>query len=339
MATAKTPKSERLLNLVICLMSAKTYVTADYLRKNVVGYLGTEQTEDTFKRMLERDKNELRALGIPVETGTAPMGGDEGYRIKPENYALGDINLEADEAAVVAAAAAVWHEPEVAVESQTAVLKLKAAGLDVTRPEELGFGQVGGGRSIGDEKSLRALITATTEGRAVTFTHRTAGTTTVRTLEPWGLASDAGRLYVVGHDRDRGQTRTFRVSRITGVEIIGEPGSVIKPDDVGVRELVAAAVSGGSSGQKSTAHLWLARDRAHDLRRLAEELTDADLDGEPGHRAVVQVESRSQLVRAILAAGRDVVVLDPPDLRETVMAELDALAASVIGASVNGEVR
>ncbi|MFZ2511302.1 MAG: WYL domain-containing protein [Gordonia sp. (in: high G+C Gram-positive bacteria)] len=331
MAPAKTSKSERLLNLVICLMSAKTYVTAEYLRKNVVGYCGTEQSEDTFKRMLERDKNELRALGIPVETGSAPLGGDEGYRIKPENYALGEVNLEADEAAVVAAAAAIWHEPEVAVESQTAVLKLKAAGLDVTRPEELGFGQVAGGRSIGDEKSLRALIAATTQGRAVTFTHRTRGTVAERTLEPWGLASDAGRLYVVGHDRDRGQTRTFRVSRISEVVVIGDPGSVTKPADVDVRQLVATAVSRRTAGEMSTARLWLARDRAHDLRRLATTLTDAVYAGEPGHEAVVEIDFRAQLVRSILSAGRDVVVLDPPDLRAAVIAELDALSASVGG--------
>lgn len=332
MAPAKTSKSERLLNLVICLMSAKTYVTAEYLRKNVVGYMGTEQSEDTFKRMLERDKNELRALGIPVETGTAPMGGDEGYRIKPENYALRDITLEADEAAVVAAAAAVWHEPEVAVESQTAVLKLKAAGIDVTRPDELGFGQVGGGRSIGDEKSLRTLIAATTQGRAVTFTHRTRGTVAERTLEPWGLASDAGRLYVVGHDRDRGQTRTFRVSRISGVEAIGDPGSVTVPDDVDVRGLVAAAVARHAPAAMSTARLWLARERAHDLRRRATTLTSADYQGEPGEEAVVETEFDAPLMRAILSAGRDVVVLDPPELRAAVVAELDALAASVGGA-------
>ncbi len=330
-APAKISKSERLLNLVICLMSAKTYVSADYLRKNVAGYKGTDQSEDTFKRMLERDKNELRALGVPVETGTAPLGGDEGYRITPEDYALGDINLTADEAAVVAAAAAVWHEPDVAVESQTAVLKLKAAGIDVTRPDELGFGQAGGGRSVGDEKALRALIAATTEGRAVTFSHRTQGTVTMRTLEPWGLASDGGRLYVVGHDRDRDQTRTFRVSRITDVEVIGASGSVSRPDDVDIRELVAQAVSRTMPGERSTARLWLARDRAHDLRRLATELIEADYAGEPGSEAVVEIDSRSQLIRSILSAGRDAVVLDPPELRAAVIAELDTLVASVGG--------
>nr|WP_051139503.1 WYL domain-containing protein [Gordonia hirsuta] len=308
-------------------MSAKTYVTAEYLRKNVVGYADGEQSAETFKRMLERDKNELRALGIPVETGSAPLGGDEGYRIKPESYALGEVNLDRDEAAAVAAAAAVWHEPEVAVESQTAVLKLKAAGLDVTRPEELGFGQPGGGRSLGDERAVRALISATTEGRAVTFTHRTAGATAQRSLEPWGLVSDGGRLYVVGHDRDRGQTRTFRVSRISEVEAIGEAGGVTVPEGTDVRALVTAAVARGS-GEKSTARLWLADGRAHDLRRNAVQVHAADFDGEPGHEAVVEISSRSTLMRSILAAGRDVVVLDPPELVAAVIAELDALAVS-----------
>ena len=326
MATAKT---ERLLNLVICLMSARTFVTAEFLRENVAGYMDAGQSQDSFKRMLERDKNELRAMGIPVETGHTPLSGEEGYRIKPDDYALPDITLASDEAAAVAAAAALWREPDVAVESQTAVLKLRAAGLDVTPPEELGFAQAAGGRSMGDERAIRGLLSAIDERRPVTFTHRTGSGSARRTLEPWGVVSNSGRWYVVGHDRDRDAKRTFRVSRITEVESIGDPGEVSVPADLDLAALVDAAVNGGPATEEpSTATLWLADGRAHGLRRGALSLTDRDLGGDPGQEAVVAIRSRSGLLRAILSAGPDVVVLEPDDLRAEVVAELAALAAT-----------
>lgn len=322
-----TAKNERLLNLVICLMSTKTYVPAEFLRKNVVGYNDASQSTEAFKRMLERDKNELRALGIPVETGFGPLGGDEGYRILPENYALADISLERDEAAAIAAAAAVWHDPDVAALSQTAVLKLRAAGLEVTAPGELVFGQTGGS-SMGDERVIRQLLAAIDDGYAVTFTHRAGTRLNERTLQPWGVVSNSGRWYVVGHDLDRGETRTFRVSRIVDVELIGDAGAVSVPAGTDLAALVAAAVARTASGESTPATLWLAQDRAYELRRVADSLTDSSLDGEPGQEARITVHSRSQLIRLILAAGPDAVVLDPPELRAAVITELAALAAS-----------
>ena len=326
-----TAKNERLLNLVICLMHTRTYVTAAYLRKNVTGYNDQSKSEEAFKRMLERDKAELRALGIPVETGHPPLGGDEGYRIKPEHYALTDISLERDEAAAIAAAAAVWHDPDVAVESQTAMLKLRAAGIDATPPEELGFSPAGRGRSMGDERAFRALLSAIDENRPVTFSHRTGAGVAERTLEPWGVISNSGRWYVVGHDRDRDQTRTFRVSRISEVEAIGDAGEVTVPEGIDLAGLVAEAVERAAPAEPATATLWLADGRAQALRRWATAVTERELHGEPGQEATVEIRSRTDLIRMVLSAGSDAVILDPPDLRAAVIAELDALAASAAG--------
>ena len=70
-------KTERLLSLVVCLLSARRYLTANQIRAAVPGY---PDSFDAFKRMFERDKEEQRAHGIPLETGA--VGDDEaGYRI------------------------------------------------------------------------------------------------------------------------------------------------------------------------------------------------------------------------------------------------------------------
>ena len=82
--------------------------------------------------MFERDKNELRDLGIPLETGrVSQFDPTEGYRINREAYALPAVELTADEAAAVAVATQLWESPELITATQGALLKLRAAGVDV----------------------------------------------------------------------------------------------------------------------------------------------------------------------------------------------------------------
>src|SRR5579862_9088590 len=121
-------KTERLLSLVVCLLSSRRYLTAGQIRAAVPGY---PDSFEAFKRMFERDKDELRELGIPLETGTN-AGGDEepGYRIPRQAYELPDIRLEPDEAAVLGLAARVWRRAELAGAAEGALLKLRAAGID-----------------------------------------------------------------------------------------------------------------------------------------------------------------------------------------------------------------
>ncbi|NLG47070.1 WYL domain-containing protein [Gordonia sp. (in: high G+C Gram-positive bacteria)] len=327
-----TSKNERIVNLVVCLMSTRQFVTASYLRQNVQGYNDPGQSDDTFKRMLERDKAELREMGIPLETGRNPDT-SEGYRIDPEQYALPDITLDRSEAAAVAAAAAVWHEPSVAAIFQTAVLKLQAAGIEVASDDEIGITHGGSTRSVGDERAITALLSAIDVGRPVTFTHRTTRGRKTRTLEPWGIVANGGRWYVTGHDRDRDDTRTFRISRVVDVKAFGDAGSVQRPAGVDVRTIVDAAVERADDG--AVAKIWVAAGRAHGLRRAALSAEPHRLggpDGEAGDLLTVAIASRSGLRRIILSAGADAVVLEPEELRDDVIADLDRLIAAEVTA-------
>ena len=124
-------KVERLMNLVIALLSTRGYLTAERIRANVAGY-GECPTDEAFSRMFERDKAELRDLGIPLETGkVSNFDPTEGYRITRDDYALPDIDLTRDEAAAVAVATKLWESPERITAAQSALLKLRAAGVDV----------------------------------------------------------------------------------------------------------------------------------------------------------------------------------------------------------------
>src|SRR5271169_2417399 len=124
-------KVERLLNLVIALLSTRSYITAEKIRSSVAGYADSA-SDEAFSRMFERDKNELRDLGIPLETGKASsFDTTEGYRINRDAYALPAVELTAEEAAAVAVATQLWESPELVTATQSALLKLRAAGVDV----------------------------------------------------------------------------------------------------------------------------------------------------------------------------------------------------------------
>ena len=123
------------MNLVIALLSTRTFITAERIRETVSGYADSP-SDEAFSRMFERDKNELRDLGIPLETGrVSSLDPTEGYKINREAYALAPVELTADEAAAVAMAAQLWESPEMVTVTQGALLKLRAAGVDVDVPE------------------------------------------------------------------------------------------------------------------------------------------------------------------------------------------------------------
>src|SRR5436190_7477261 len=212
-------RTERLLNLVICLLHTRSYLTADRIRELVAGY-DDAPTDEAYKRMFERDKEDLRDLGIPLETGTDSAWEDEpGYRIARRDYALPDITLQPGEAAAVGLAARMWSSASMSAPATRALRKLEAAGVELAPlPEGLQP------RVESSGGAFAAVAEAVHDGQAVTFDYRTAGggRPSRRTVEPWGVVWWHGRWYLVGHDRDRDAIRVFRLSRVEGeAEAVG----------------------------------------------------------------------------------------------------------------------
>jgi proteasome accessory factor B len=144
-------------------------------------------------------------------------------------------------------------------------------------------------------------------------------------VEPWGVVTDRGRWYLVGHDRLRNATRTFRLSRI-GAEVtaIGPPGVVTKPDDVNLREVVARVVSDPPTGAQ--ARVWVADGRATALRRQAKDVRPLTLGGRTGDEITVDLGMTDRLAREIASYGADAVALEPQSLRDDVLSRLRAQA-------------
>jgi proteasome accessory factor B len=324
-------KVERLVNLVIALLSTRGFITAEKIRSTVAGY-SDSPTGEAFSRMFERDKNELRDLGIPLEVSrVSSWDPTEGYRINRDAYSLPPVELTPDEAAAVAVATQLWESPELITATQGALLKLRAAGVDVDPGSPVAIASAAGVPGLrGSDDVLGTLLSAIDSGQAVQFAHRSsrAEPFSTRTVEPWGVVTEKGRWYLVGHDRDRDDTRIFRLSRIsTGVTPIGPVGSVTVPDGVNLRGIVKQKVAEVAEAPASgRARVWVADGRATALRRAGRSVALRRLGGRGGEVIELDIGSVEQLARDVAGYGADAVVLQPQSLREDVLARLRAHA-------------
>ena len=313
-------KTERLLNLVICLLATRRFLSVQEIRTAVPGY--DQGAEEAFRRMFERDKDELRELGVPLETGTNSAAHDDepGYRIARRDYELPEIRLEPDEAAALGLAARLWQSAPLAGATGSALLKLRAAGVDApTAPAAL-EPRVGA-----SEPAFERCLAAVRDGRAVSFGYRTSGAAAAtRHVEPWGVVSWRGRWYLVGHDTDRGAERVFRLSRVVGeVATVSEPGSVVPPAGVDLRAMVARMATEQPS---ESARIALRPGAGWELRTAATATHD---DPERAGWQVVDVgfSDPERLADRVAGYGADAVVLSPPSAREAVVRRLQALAS------------
>jgi proteasome accessory factor B len=219
----------------------------------------------------------------------------------------------------------LWESPELITATQGALLKLRAAGVDVDAGDAgIAIASTAGMPGIrGSEEVLGILLSAINSGQAVQFPHRPARSEpyTTRTVEPWGVVTDRGRWYLVGHDRDREATRTFRLSRIgADVKPIGPADSVRPPGGVNLREIVHQVIGETPSGTQ--AKVWVAEGRATALRRLALVLGPRVLDGRNGEEISIDIGMSERLAREIASYGADAVVLEPQVLRDDVLDRL-----------------
>lgn len=316
-------KVERLMNLVIALLSTRQFLTAERIRDSVAGYEDSV-SDEAFSRMFERDKNELRDLGIPLEIGpVSRFSSVEGYRINRDAYELPEIDLSDEEAAAVAVAVQMWESPELAAAADGALLKLRAAGVHVETDATVAAVPAVPARTRGSEPVLGKLLAAIDAGQAVRFEHRGAinAPYLMRDVEPWGVVTHHGRWYLVGHDRDRDAVRSFRLSRIgDDVTPYGPANTVRKPDGVDLRAIVSQVTS--SAPVSGTATVWVADGRGRELRRIGQITGERTIGGRAGAVVELPVRSRDWIARLITGLGPDAVVLAPEELRTDVVNRL-----------------
>lgn len=321
-------KSERLLNLLILLLVQRHYIAKDRIRQTIDVY--REASEEAFERMFERDKDELRALGVPIEVGAVDQFFDDelGYRIRPDEFALPGIELSADEAAVVGLATRVWQHAGLAAHTADALAKLTAAGVEIDRSRiDLAPPVV-----TVEDPNFDVFWEASLDKVVVTFDYQRSGMPAplARRLEPWGVVSFSGRWYVVGRDVDRDAERLFRLSRVRGaVKRVGRSGAYTVPEGTNLRDLTNRL----GPGPRTVTGTVLARSgTCLGLRRWAT-LRDEGVVGPDGSREWDRLEvaysSTGQLADDVLSHGANLYAESPAEVRAAVVTRLQqALEAS-----------
>ncbi|WP_335975382.1 MULTISPECIES: helix-turn-helix transcriptional regulator [Streptomycetaceae] len=307
-------KAERLMNLALCLMNTRRPVSKRDLRASIEAY--HEVTSDeAFNRMFERDKDDLRELGLVIDT-VESIDGEFGYLARSDRNRLPDIALDPEEAAALALAAKVWQQARLAEAASGALQKLRAAGVpyeDTTTALEP--------RIPAPEPAFEALMVATRERKAVAFDYRKANAVRPepRLVEPWALECWRGHWYLAGHDRDRGEVRVFRLSRISGRVRARGAFTVEVPDHIDVREAVARWAGEGATA--ATARIRLRRDSGYPLRARAVATTPVDAEWDE-----LEVPYGHGLDAWLAEFGPDVVVVAPEELRVELVDRLRAVA-------------
>lgn len=314
---ARVDRTERLLNLVFCLMASRRPVTRADICSAVPGY-GTEQSDAAFERMFERDKDELRGMGVPVQTVVSPDGEVEGYRILPEEYALDAPAFTGPELAVLALAASVWDQALLAPAALHALRKIEAAQGDAATAMVSALrAQVGA-----TDAALLPLMRALREARSVTFDYQSIGAEPGRRrVDPWGLVSHDRHWYLAAWDLDRAALRVFRLSRITGpVSVTATPVSITRDPAIDL----AAVIRGESQPNGAVTTVRVTPGRAAQLRRYGT-VVEPSPEGDIVH---VDRMSGPRLVALLCAAGEHAQVLEPVEVREAVISALQRVRAT-----------
>jgi proteasome accessory factor B len=303
---------------------SRTYVTKERLREVVEPY--REAGDDAFEKMFERDKEELRSLGIPIEVGYVDRAFEDepGYRIERSAFELPDIDLAPEEAAVLGLAARVWQHAGLAAATSDALVKLKAAGVTVDR-EALNVVQP---QLTAEEPAFEPLWDATRTRTPVRFDYRTStgSEVTTRHLEPWGVVSYRGRWYAVGHDTDRDGPRVFRLSRVQGQVVTDGPvGSFEVPAGTDLRSVTQTLAP---RPPDRTAVVLVREGAGQGLRRHAEPA--GDQTGAPAgwERIEVRYGAADSFADEVLGYGADVIVEAPDDVRSSVVRRLQEVVGS-----------
>ncbi len=311
-----TPKVERLVNLTIALLEARRPMSFAEIRRRTTFY--RQDDAESARRMFERDKDDLRRMGVPVEVREIPFEDDVGYIVDRSTYEMPDVALTPEEVAALALAL----QASGGVPERLALAKLAARAPDPADLEAPADTRV----SL-DTDAVDELAEAVVRRMPLQFTYRTAnGQTGTRHVDPYAVVQRRSAWYLVAHDHDRAAQRAFRLDRIVGrPRPAGQEGSFEPPTELDVASAVAGPDAEGVTVE-------LAVDPA---ARWAVELRGAaDTGRTHGQRPVLRLEALDPVRDRswLLGFGPDVEVLAPRDLREEVAASLDRVLRAAEGA-------
>jgi proteasome accessory factor B len=305
-------KSERLVNLTIALLATGRWITKSEIYENIEGYSGEP---DAKERMFERDKEELRNLGIDIEVGTFdPLFEDEvGYRIRPENYRIQISELTPQQLALISSATQSWRGAILDSKASAGLTKLKALGIE----SDVDGIPINPHQVRNSDTNLAKVIDALALRKTISFDYRASDNTDEnRAVEPYGVGTKNGFWYVAGNDLERRAVRLFRLDRVVSeVKEQGRGASYEIPEDFSMHDQLQ------SRTRKHVAQLLVRKGKADRLRKHASVQESQD----EWDSVKYQYSDMKELIRDLLWHRDDVKVIGPTEVKESLMASLNSV--------------
>lgn len=320
----RIPVEERLFSLVLALLATDAGLTKSEILSTVQGYrqkYSHSGDNANLERQFERDKDDIRELGVPLETVESPgqVGNNQNlrYRIPRGSYELpSDIRFSPEETTLLNLAAMVWREGSLSGESRRAVLKLRSLGVATAEPV-LGYAPKVRVR----EPAFEPLNAALEKHLFVRFGYLKPGDTEVRQrhVAPLALVQHQGRWHLYAEEPTSGSARTFLLRRIVS-EVVTTTEVFPAPEG----DQTAAALEG-------LEEVW----NAHTAVVEVQPGTDAAARLAKRRGTVVESSGALRLhysdenifADELAGFGPEALVISPPELRDAVRTRLERTAA------------
>lgn len=310
-------KTERLVNLTMALLNSRRYMRKSEIFQRVAGYSGSPETKE---RMFERDKDDLRSMGIEIEVSSQdPLFEDEpGYRIKPETYSLPTKSFSTDELAIISTALGLWRSSE--LEDQALNAARRVAGKDSFAEPLTAI--AGSSNSILDVESGLVEITKALASRStISFNYKKGNEahSTARTVNPFGISNWRGSWYLVGEDTEKDDIRVFKLSRIVGSIDLSKKRDVFEiPDDFDIKDYLIML-----QRDQLEIKVKVRKNQAELIRRKAKILDSADSDWD---LLTFDAESIEDAAEQVLWFHDSVFVVEPIEVLDLVLDRLKKVA-------------
>lgn len=285
--------------------------------RKVSGYSGSEETKE---RMFERDKDDLRSLGIEIEVASHdPLFEDEpGYRIRQDTYQLPLTDLTREESSIIATALGLWATSGLEQEAITAARRVHssaevASEIFDRQVTPIEFTEAG----------LVAVSKALASKSMITFNYQKTkdDKDELRRVNPFGLSAWHGNWYLVGEDLDRDDIRVFRFSRISSaIEVSGKKNSYEIPPDFDVKDYLIMLQS-----EQLIVRFKAMRGRASGIRQIATEVISEDDDWD---LVTTRYSSEQDALRDALWYSDCVELLEPKNLRNQIRIDLERIISN-----------
>jgi len=299
-------KTERLINLTLALLASKRYLSKAEILRNIPGYEGSPETKE---RMFERDKDDLRSLGIQIDVNNFdPLFEDEqGYLIKSDSFQFAENEFTKEELLLLTMAANLWHDSAVEIDSQNALLKIQS----LSGPVENDMTTTPTLRITEDWQLLVSIFTAVQNKQILEFSYRGKK----RQVNPYGLYSSNGFWYLIAFEIN--VIKSFKLVRIEGeVDLIGEKDAFEKPVNFNVGNFLKEE----SNSVSLVSKLQVRKGAALSLRN---KFTVKDLDSE-WDLMDIPYTNEQELLEMVLWHGTDLKLIEPAALRQLLVANLES---------------